>query len=77
MVNEESKLVPIAMLPRDNENGSLMKVEEYSSFTKVKDKGIPYLSNNVPKSIKKEDKYLHPELNITKIKRIILYLSKI
>lgn len=68
MVDEDSKLVPIAMLPRDNESDSLKRVEEYSSFIEVKDRGIPYLSNNLPNSIKKKDKYLHPELNVTKIK---------
>lgn len=68
MVDEASKLVPIAMLPRDNESDSLKSVEEYSSFTEVKDEGIPYLSNNLAKSIKKADNYLHPELNVKKIK---------
>lgn len=69
LVDENDFLVSIAMIPGINgANDFIARVEDYTLFTEVRDKGTAYLSNNIPSTVKQEESFLHPELDVQKIR---------
>lgn len=67
-VNDEDDVVDIIMLP-SGEIGTKKKIEEYSVFREVVDTGLPYLNNNLPRTAKKNDEFVHKGLDIEAIRR--------
>lgn len=67
-VNDEDDVVDIIMLP-SGEIGTQKKIEEYSVFLEVVATGLPYLNNNLPKTAKKDDEFIHKGLDIESIRK--------
>jgi len=66
-VSDEDEVLDVIMIP-SVEIGRPKKLEEYSAFLEVYSTGLPYLNNNIPKTAKHDDNYMHKGLSVGAIK---------
>lgn len=69
LVDDKDNLVDIIKFPSgENTNFTPKRIEENTCFSYISTNGTPYLTNNLPKTARKEKFFLHEGLNVEKIK---------
>lgn len=66
-ISESGELYDLVVLPaRGKEEPKV--IGDYSAFQRVVNTGLPYLVNNLPRTIKEDEAFKHPSLNLTAIR---------
>lgn len=69
IMGKNKEIVNLAMISGSGRREDEKQVDEYTFFKKVVDTGVPYIDNNLPKTLKTECNYMHSGIDLDAIRK--------